>query len=139
MTTTEFFRKELHDMFNRAMHRNEPHVTVKSGDLHSAVGDYPGHDHRMPLCCKVMRDEMGAEDKIVDSPPKGDGANLQICYQLPRPWMVAERGEPKISKPADDASETAQPEVSEQPTGMSNKAKVGIAVAAFGLIYLLLR
>lgn len=59
-------------------------VAVRSGDLHTLVGDYPGADHRMPVCCNVMKEEMKAGDQILDEPSSGQGANLVIFYKLPR-------------------------------------------------------
>jgi tetratricopeptide (TPR) repeat protein len=57
---------------------------VVSGDLHRAVGDYPGPGHRMPLCCSVMTRAMRPGDRIVAEPPSGKGATLTIRYRLPR-------------------------------------------------------
>lgn len=59
-------------------------VEVKAGKLHRKIGGYPGNDHRMPICCEVMRQAMNANDEIVDAPPSGQGASLTIRYRLPR-------------------------------------------------------
>ena len=59
-------------------------IEFNSGALHRAVGGYPGPNHRMPVCCNVMRDLMGPEDSVVSEPPKGAGASLTIRYVLPR-------------------------------------------------------
>jgi 5-methylcytosine-specific restriction protein A len=59
-------------------------ITIKSGDLHRRVGGYPSHNHRMPVCCHVMRANMRSGDQILAAPPKGDGATLVIRYRLPR-------------------------------------------------------
>jgi len=56
--------------------------SITARQLHEKVGGYPGRDHRMPVCCGVMRDRMGPDDKIVDQPSKGDGASLKIKYKL---------------------------------------------------------
>ena len=80
----EDFRKALHQLLDDAGRKGETAVTVRSGDLHRLVGGYPGPDHRMPVCCSVMREEMREGDRIVEAPPQGDGANLFIEYQLPR-------------------------------------------------------
>lgn len=65
-----------------AKFRNMPHVEVRSGDLHRAVGGYPGPNHRMPICCSVMYAMMQEGDQIIKTPPKGKGANLIIQYSL---------------------------------------------------------
>lgn len=59
-------------------------IGVTAGALHRRVGGYPGNDHRMPVCCDVMRSAMHTGDSIVAQPPKGDGASLLIHYSLPR-------------------------------------------------------
>jgi hypothetical protein len=45
---------------------------------------YPGIDHKLPSCCRVMRSMMRSADEIVRSSPKGYGATLTIRYHLPR-------------------------------------------------------
>ena len=56
-------------------------VGITAGALHRRVGGYPGSDHRMPVCCDVMRSVMGAGDSIVAQPPKG---MAQICSSTTR-------------------------------------------------------
>ena len=68
-------------------------IEVNSGALHRRVGGYPGN-HRMPICCSVMRTVMKPGDEIIASPLKGDdadGASLTIRYVLPRRagWLKA--------------------------------------------------
>ena len=60
------------------------HVDIRAGDLHTDIGSYPGPDHRMPVCCRVMRELMLAGDRILKQPPAGAGANLVVRYMLPR-------------------------------------------------------
>lgn len=59
---------------------------IVSGDLHRKVGGYPAKDgnHRMPICCDVMKKFMKSKDKILHAPLKGKGATLKIKYYLPR-------------------------------------------------------
>ncbi|MDR1257496.1 MAG: hypothetical protein LBJ86_07090 [Spirochaetaceae bacterium] len=80
----EIFRKALRKIFDRESKAGASTVVVNSGNLHRLVGGYPGTNHRMPICCSVMRQEMKDVDRIIDSPPKGNGASLSIEYQLPR-------------------------------------------------------
>jgi hypothetical protein len=65
--------------------RGAPSVCVNAGEVHRAVGGYPGPDHRMPVCCRVMRDMMRDGDRVTSEPRKGQGASLEIEYRLPRP------------------------------------------------------
>ena len=80
--TADDFRKELQNIF--CENEGKPSIDVNSRKLHRAIGGYPGENHRMPVCCDVMYDEMSARDKVLQSPPKGKGASLTIRYRLPR-------------------------------------------------------
>jgi hypothetical protein len=53
---------------------------LNAGDIHTSLGQCPGHNHRIPLCCKVMRSLMTQNDEIINEPPKGEGASLTIKY-----------------------------------------------------------
>jgi hypothetical protein len=82
--TAEEFRRELDALLDEAGSRVRRVVEVTSGDLHRGVGGYPGPNHRMPVCCQVMRERMGKDDVVVRQPPSGQGATLTIRYQLGR-------------------------------------------------------
>lgn len=82
--TAEQFRATLDGRLAQAQQAGYDHVEVKSGDLHRELGDYPGSDHRMPVCCGVMRAAMRPGDQIISEPPSGQGATLIIRYKLPR-------------------------------------------------------
>jgi len=86
MPTAEDFKLELHRMMLEAMKEGKVSVVINAGELHSRVGDYPGRDHRMPVCCEVMRTAFArdAGDVILEEPPSGQGASLTIQYSLPR-------------------------------------------------------
>lgn len=78
------FKAGLFSIFREYEQIDEKYVDVEARYLHKLVGGYPGKNHRMPVCCRVMRDEMGPEDCEVEAPPKGVGASLKIRYKLPR-------------------------------------------------------
>jgi len=78
------FQMALQEFFSLAESRGEKYIDITSGELHRYVGGYPGPNHRMPVCCDVMRRMMQAGDKILYEPPKGKGATLKIRYYLPR-------------------------------------------------------
>lgn len=84
VTTTSDFRAALNEIFALAEEEGHSFVDLKAGDLHRKVGGYPGHNHRMPVCCDVMRNAMAVGDTILYAPPKGKGATLEIRYRLPR-------------------------------------------------------
>jgi|LSQX01.2.fsa_nt_gb 5-methylcytosine-specific restriction protein A len=82
--TVRDFRAELEERFAAATRDGSPYIDICSGDLHKSIGWYPGPDHRMPTCCRVMRDMMRLGDTVLEEPPKGAGANVVIRYRLPR-------------------------------------------------------
>lgn len=84
MPSMDDFRGELRAQIARAQNARRPHVEINSGELHRTLGDYPGPDHRMPMCCKAMQEIKNSADVIVSEPEKGEGANLTIRYALPR-------------------------------------------------------
>lgn len=73
-------RKLFEQAILRKLNSNAGYVDVNAGDIHREVGGYPGTNHRMPVCCSTMRDLMKADDEIIASPPKGNGASLTIRY-----------------------------------------------------------
>ena len=56
------------------------YIDIVSGDVHRAVGGYPGNNHRMPVCCEVMYERVKGDDEVIAAPPKGKGATLKIRY-----------------------------------------------------------
>jgi 5-methylcytosine-specific restriction protein A len=78
------FNGELQRILTDAINRGLHSIVVNAGDLHRRVGGYPGTNHRMPMCCSAMRQAMRGGDRIIQAPPKGNGASLSIEYQLPR-------------------------------------------------------
>ncbi len=84
--TAADFRRELAGLFEAAANVGRGTIVVRSGDLHRAVGGYPGRNHRMPMCCGVMYAEMvEGVDELLSAPPSGQGASVAIEYLLPRP------------------------------------------------------
>ena len=55
-------------------------VELTSGDIHRALGGYPGRNHRMNTCCTVMYQLMAGDDKVIAAPPSGKGATVTIRY-----------------------------------------------------------
>jgi len=84
MVTEQHFRTHIRGLMREAQAAGALFVDINSGQVHRAIGSYPGPDHRMPVCCQVMKTDMQARDTILSSPPKGQGASLTIRYQLPR-------------------------------------------------------
>lgn len=84
MPSSDDFRRELMRQLNVASQLSADAIEINSGKLHRSVGGYPGVDHRMPICCDVMKSVAQLGDKTVHEPPKGKGASLTIRYVLPR-------------------------------------------------------
>jgi len=78
------FQRALDDIFERSARDGRTRVDVEAGDLHRMVGGYPGPNHRMPVCCSVMRRNMKPGDEEIAEPPSGKGASLRIRYRLSR-------------------------------------------------------
>jgi hypothetical protein len=74
------FEAALNALFADAWRRGLEHLDVEAGALHRQVGGYPGSAPRMPVCCAVMREAMRPGDRILQQPPKGDGATVRIRY-----------------------------------------------------------
>jgi len=85
MLDSSTIRHALRSQIARAQRQGRPHIEVNAGELHRTVGEYPNRArHRMPMCCRVMRDEREDGDEIVYEPQRGQGASLTIRYHLPR-------------------------------------------------------
>lgn len=77
------FQRHLDAILDKAKRDGLSSITVQAGDLHRMAGGYPNKgNHRIPLCCSVMRDRMRKDDRILTSPPNGDGASLLVLYLL---------------------------------------------------------
>lgn len=84
-TIASDFENALHEMLKVADKMGFEAVEIASGSLHRKVGGYPSDDHRMPVCCSVMRKLMSGYDRILSEPESGQGATLVIRYTFPRP------------------------------------------------------
>ncbi len=87
--TAEDFRDELYRIMDEAVREGRKYVDVNAGEVHRGLGGYPGPEHRVPVCCKVMKEAVAQDygDKVLQEPPSGQGASLTIRYKLPRPVL----------------------------------------------------
>ena len=85
MPSIDHFRQELRDQLEQATKRRAQHLLVNAGELHRAVGGYPGPNQRLHSCCDVMKADMVTGDEIVGDLENCQAAALTIRYQLPRP------------------------------------------------------
>ncbi len=84
MPLTDDFQMQLDSIFSFAAEKRLTAIIIKSGELYRLIGEYPGTDHRMPICCNVMRKNMMTGDEVLSEPPSGVSASLTIKYQFPR-------------------------------------------------------
>ena len=85
--TADDFRDELYRIMYEAVRQGCKYVDVNGGEVHSGLGGYLGRDHRVPVCCTVMKAAMATDygDMVLQEPPSGQGASLTIRHVLPRP------------------------------------------------------
>jgi transcriptional regulator with XRE-family HTH domain len=77
------FRNEVELQLDHARRTGKTSMTLSAGEIHRAVGGYPGPGHRMPVCCTALRElaeELSAD--LVSSPPKGNGASLTYRFSF---------------------------------------------------------
>ena len=92
--TADDFRSELAGMFDAGANAGRGTIVVRAGDLHRAVGGYPGSDHRMTMCCNVMYAEMvdgGRRDPVGAAEGPGGVGGDRIPVAAPRPRGTGER------------------------------------------------
>ncbi len=82
--SAEAFRAKLDEVLAKAESTGLATVDVNAGYLHRLLGGYPGTDHRMSVCCDVMRQALLPGDQVMVEPPKGKGASFIVRYRLPR-------------------------------------------------------
>jgi hypothetical protein len=92
VSTKQEFETELRHRFDLAEASGKSNIEVTAGDLHRAVGGYPGRNDRIPSCCDVMKAAMkDSRDEVTATPPGGRGATFQVRYVLPRPLQTQTR------------------------------------------------
>lgn len=84
MPSADDFRRELLAQLDRAKRQGRPHIEVNAGELHRVVGGYPGDgQHRMPVCCEVMRQEATRyRAQTIFETESGNSASLTIRYHF---------------------------------------------------------
>ena len=94
------FEKALNTWFLEAEKDENPFIDIRADDLHARVGEYPGPFHRMATCCEVMYEHYRpAVDRILQFPPKGKGASMEIRYHLPRTQVNQEENKSDAPRP----------------------------------------
>ncbi len=81
--TAEAFAAELKRRLTDGQASGKAHIHVSAFDLHRSIAPYPAPNHRMPLCCQVMRAAMRDGDQALTQAEK-DGPELLVRYTFPR-------------------------------------------------------
>ena len=76
------YRNQLTVILNTARHSGKPYIDVESGNLHNRVRGKQNANHKIAVCCDVMRRMMRPGDSILMEPANGDGTDLTIRYIL---------------------------------------------------------
>ena len=84
MPTADKFDSELESLLSKAESLGFHSVVISAGNLHRRVGEYPGANHRMPMCCDAMRRAMRAKDEELPNDLKKNGASYQVRFSFPR-------------------------------------------------------
>ena len=93
------FEKALNTWFLEAEKEENPFIDIRADDLHARVGEYPGPFHRMATCCEVMYEHYRPSvDRILQFPPKGKGASMEIRYHLPRTQVNREENKNAVPR-----------------------------------------
>ena len=83
MANAEQFRSRLETLLADARSQGRAVVDINAGELHRALGGYPGPHHSMPVCCSVMRAiAANCIHEVLCTPPSGKGATLTIRYHV---------------------------------------------------------
>jgi hypothetical protein len=76
------FQNQLMAILNGARQSGQPYIDVESDNLHQQVGGYAKSNHKMPVCCEVMRRMMRFGDSILSETASGQGGTLTIRYTV---------------------------------------------------------
>src|SRR4029077_14678896 len=76
------FQKQLIAILNGARQSGNPYVDVESGNLHQQAGGYANANHKMPVCCEVIRRMMRVGDSVLRETTSGQDATLTVRYTV---------------------------------------------------------
>ena len=69
------FQNQLMAILNGARQSGQSYIDVESGNLHQRVGGHANSNHKMPVCCEVMRRMMRVGDSVLSETTSGTGRN----------------------------------------------------------------
>ena len=76
------FQNQLMAILNGARQSGQSYIDVESGNLHQQVGGCAKSNHKMPVCCEVMKKMMRFGDSVVSETANGQDSTLTIRYTV---------------------------------------------------------
>jgi|SRR5262245_260749 len=76
------FQNQLMAILNGARQSGLSYIDVESGKLHQQVEGYTKSNHKMLVCCEVMKKMMRFGDSILSKTANGQDATLTIRYTV---------------------------------------------------------
>ena len=76
------FQNQLMAILNGARRSGQPYIDVESGNLHRQVGGFANSNHKMPVCCEVMKRMMRFGDSVLSETTSAQDATLTIRYTV---------------------------------------------------------
>ena len=130
--TRHDFEWQLQRILGEAARDGRAYIEVEAGNLHRAVGGYPSRgNHRMPVCCSVMRAAARPGDIIVREPASGTGATL-IRFRLPR--GESERSAHRPPEDPNQPKDISRSVPSSEPSQPSYSGALAPAIGRIALI-----
>ena len=76
------FQNQLMAILNGARQTGQSYVDVESGNLHQQVGGYANSNHKIPVCCEVMKRMMRFGDSVLSETVSEQDPTLTIRYTV---------------------------------------------------------
>jgi 5-methylcytosine-specific restriction protein A len=77
------FQNQLMAILNGARQSGQSYIDVELSKLHQQVGGYANSNHKMPVCCEVMKRMMRFGDSVLRETASGQDKTLTIRYTVP--------------------------------------------------------
>ena len=93
------FEKALDEFFRECERKGLSSKNLTAEELYHRIIKPIPSNHRVPVCCKVMKGKMQFGDVPVYEPPKGEGTRLEIRYVFPRAQVNREQNVKTVLPP----------------------------------------
>lgn len=75
---------ELQKIFDKAYAEGRKEITLVSKEFFEMMEEKPKYRDCIPMCCKVMKDNIKDGDQVLYHTPSWQSHTLKIKYKLPR-------------------------------------------------------